>query len=145
MSIISRIIVGTDGSEPATRAVEWAAALAAQLGAEVVAVHVFTIDPAKLPGGYAVLPEAEWNRLRENSRKLLNGEWSEPLSRSGIPFRTALEAGSPAGALIEAARRENADLIVVGNRGRGGFRELLGHHLTHYSPVPVTIVPAQQA
>jgi nucleotide-binding universal stress UspA family protein len=53
--------------------------------------------------------------------------------------------GSAAGALMDIAAQEQADLIVVGSRGRGGFTELLlgsvGHHLTLHARIPVTIVP----
>ena len=66
----------------------------------------------------------------------------------GTRFTMLLEIGDSAGALIMPPE-ESADLIVVGSRGRGGFREMLpgsvGHHLTHHSPVPVVIVPSDGA
>jgi nucleotide-binding universal stress UspA family protein len=51
----------------------------------------------------------------------------------------------PARGLMEVAHRENADLIVTGRRGRGGFAELLlgstSHALTHHAALPIVIVP----
>ena len=145
---LHRLLVGTDGSEPATRAVEWAAALAKQLDAEVVAVHAFTFDPAQLSNDLIVLPDEEIERLKEESRASLAEIWSAPLRAAGVRFRTSLETGNAAKVLLDAAGREGADLIVVGSRGRGGFREVLlgsvGHHLTHHSPIPVVIVPSRR-
>ena len=145
---LQRLLVGTDGSEAAIRAVAWAASLARQLDAEVIAVHVFTFDPAQLSDDLVVLPEEEMERLKEKSRSFLDGTWSAPLRSAGARFRTLLETGNAARALLDAAKREGADLIIVGSRGRGGFREMLlgsvGHHLTHHSPVPVVIVPSRQ-
>ena len=59
------IVAGTDGSPQAAKALNWAAAVAKRLGAELLVAHVFETDPAKLPGGYVVLPEDELKRLRE--------------------------------------------------------------------------------
>ena len=143
--MIQRIIVGTDGSAHATKAVTWAAGLAAALKAELLLVHVFGIDPAALPGGYVVLPPEDLARLRQDAQERLEGLWSDAARRAGARCRTMLLDGSAAGALMDIAEREQADLIVVGSRGRGGFAELLlgsvGHHLTQHARMPVTIVP----
>lgn len=145
--MIKRIVVGTDGSAQAGKAVDWAAELAGIADAEVLLVHVFETDPATLPGGYVVLPQAELDRLREASGNRLAGQWSEALQRSGARWRPILLDGSPAGGLLDLAARENADLIVVGSRGRGGFAQLLlgsvGHHLTQHASIPVVIVPTR--
>ena len=55
--MIERIVVGTDGSTAAAHALSWAAALAQQLQAALLLVHAFEIDPARLPGGFVVLPK----------------------------------------------------------------------------------------
>jgi nucleotide-binding universal stress UspA family protein len=147
MEMIERIVVGTDGSTAATNAVTWAAELAKSLEAELLLVHVFEIDPARLPGGLVVLPQEEWDRLRDESRERLEGDWSAPLRQSGARSRAILLDGNAAAALMEMAERKTAGLIVVGNRGRGGFAELLlgsvGHQLVQYSRIPVAIVPSR--
>jgi nucleotide-binding universal stress UspA family protein len=146
---LQRLLVGTDGSEGATRAVEWTAALAKQIDADVIVVHVFTFDPAELSDALVVIPQEEMESLKEKHRASLAGPWSEPLRSAGVRFRTSLETGNVAGALLDATKQEGADLVIVGNRGLGGFREMLlgsvGHHLTHHSPVPVVIVPSHRS
>ena len=145
--MIQRIVVGTDGSAQAAKAVAWAAGLAAALKAELLLVHVFEIDPATLPGGYVVLPPEDLARLRQDAQARLDGLWSDAARTAGARCRTMLLDGSAAGALMDMAAREQADLIVVGSRGRGGFAELLlgsvGHHLTQHAVVPVVIVPSR--
>jgi Universal stress protein family len=49
--MISRILAGTDGSAAAAEALAWAADLARALAVELLVVHGFETDPAKLPGG----------------------------------------------------------------------------------------------
>ncbi|SMF27352.1 Nucleotide-binding universal stress protein, UspA family [Tistlia consotensis] len=145
--MIERIVVGTDGSGEAERAVIWAGELAANLDAELLVVHVFETDPARLPGGYAVLSEDELRRLREQAQRCLDGDWTACLKDASARFRTIRIEGNAAGALIDLAEREEADLLVAGSRGRGGFAELLlgsvGHQLVLHAKVPVTIVPSR--
>lgn len=66
-----------------------------------------------------------------------------------LASRTLLVDGNAAGALMDVTERENAGMVVVGNRGRGGFTELLlgsvGHQLVQHSRVPVLIVPSRGA
>jgi nucleotide-binding universal stress UspA family protein len=143
------IVVGTDGSPQAAHAVDWAVSLAKRAGMKLLIVHVFEVDPSKLPGGYAVLPQEDVDRIREYSRQCLEGDWSEPARKTGVSFRTILIDGNASGALLEIAKKEQASQIVVGNRGRGGFSELLlgscGHQLTQHTTIPVTIVPSRRA
>ncbi len=121
--------------------------MAAQIGAELTVAHVFTIDPANLPGGYVVLPVEELEKLKSEAQGHLDCDWIAEARNICREIRTVLLDGNAAGALIEFARKENIDMIVVGNRGRGGFTELLlgsvGHHLTQHAQLPVTIVPSR--
>jgi nucleotide-binding universal stress UspA family protein len=134
------IVVGTDGSGPADRAVDWAAADAAQRHRPLHIVHAAQIWPYQVPrfvppdepdgasrAGRAVLLEAE-ERVRTN--------WPE------LQVTTAL--------LVEAApdvlRDESANAfeLVVGQRGRGGFAGLLlgsvSLRVAGHSAVPVVVV-----
>jgi nucleotide-binding universal stress UspA family protein len=68
-----------------------------------------------------------------------------PLRDRGVACRTLVETGNPAEVLNRVAVQEDADLVVVGRRGRGGFAEMLlgsvPHALAHHSTRPLVIVP----
>ncbi len=139
---IQRMVVGTDGSVPAQRAVEWAAEVAAAVGAEVVAVHVMGMledlgDGTKVPA----------ESVRDEVAVRLETEWCQPLRDRGVAFRGEIVPGNPVGVLLDVADRDDADLIVVGSRGIGGVSALhLGstsHDLAARSRRAVVIVPAE--
>lgn len=144
-----KIIVGVDGSAPSARALEWCAVHAKALEAEVVAVYAVDIPIYASSGfGFAPIPapfpepsETE----REQLRKKITDDWCARLTQSGVPFRVQLLDGSPAPAIIALAAKEEADLVVVGRRGHGGFVELLlgstTHHLSHHLDRPLVIIP----
>ena len=150
---IRRIVVGVDGSDGATRAVMWSARLARATGAEVVAAYaiespVFLEDFPLVAGPFTIESwDVAWKEWREHTRDLLEQRWCRPLDAAHVRYRAELIAGGPK-ALIELAGSEEADVIVVGRRGRGGFAELVvgsfSHHLVHHSRTPVIVVPSAQ-
>ena len=133
------IVVGTDGSEHARRAVQWAADLAAQTGATVVATHAVGL---LVPTPAGPVPSGP---LHEELLGRLEGEWTDALRAAGVAARCRLEEGGAVTAVLRVADDEGADLVVVGSRGAGGFSALhLGstsHQVALYSDRPVTIVP----
>lgn len=106
-----RIVVGTDGSDSADRALTVAAWLAGRVGAELVVSHAFG-GPEDTREGRHVGASV----LRDACARV--GEHVTP--------RPLLRQGDPAEALISVAREEEADLIVVGNRGLSGRRVMMG-------------------
>jgi nucleotide-binding universal stress UspA family protein len=141
----SSIMVGVDGSDHAQRAVAWCATHAAALGAEVIVLHAIPV-----PTYVGLGPPYIWltHAPAEVRDALLDGaarDWCKPLSDAGVPFRVMLVDGQAAPALMEAARAEGVDLVVVGRRGFGGFKELLvgstSYELTHHLDRPLLIVP----
>src|SRR6185312_25666 len=93
------------------------------LHAEVVAVHVIDIpNAAGTPYYWVPAPSPE---ERESLREIAEREWGTALAAAGVPFQVVLMDGEPAAALIQAARTEDAALVVIGTRGLGGFKELL--------------------
>jgi nucleotide-binding universal stress UspA family protein len=117
------VLVATDRSETADRAVEWAAEMAARYEAELVVLRV-TLD-----GDVAEL-EAD---LTEYASGL--GEAVRALVR---------RADDPAQGIVEAAQAEDADVLVVGSVGMQGRKQfLLGNvpnRVSHNAPCTVVIV-----
>jgi ubiquinone biosynthesis protein len=120
---VARVLAATDRSETADRAVEWAAEMAARYEAELLVLRV-TLD------GDAAELEAD---LAEYAAAL--GEGVRPLVR---------RADDPAQAIVEAAREEGVDVLVVGSVGMQGRKEfLLGNvpnRVSHNAPCTVVIV-----
>jgi Universal stress protein UspA and related nucleotide-binding proteins len=140
-----KIVVGVDGSQQANRAVEWCADHAGALDAEVVAVHAIDI-PFYVSPTTATLPNPPLSP--EDRAELLEHVttvWCAPLAKATVPFRVVLRDSDPALAIMQVAKTEQADLVVAGRRGRGGFAELvLGsttYALTHHLDRPLVIVP----
>ena len=140
------IVVGTDGSDTAKQAVRSAAELARSTGAKL---HIVS--------AYAPVPESQLRRERREAPA--DAQWSfnareevdaildsarEEVARDGLDVETHAQEGDPAEALIQAAEDQNADLIVVGNKGMtGAKRFLLGsvpNKVSHASPTSVLIM-----
>jgi nucleotide-binding universal stress UspA family protein len=139
------IVVGVDGSDASARAVQWCADHAASLGATVVAVHAIDL-PVYAPPTYASFQALSLTEeQQDNLRDIATRDWCKPLADAGVAHRVLLMDGSPALALLQAARSEDAELVVTGRRGRGGFAELVlgstSHHLSHHLDRPLVIVP----
>lgn len=138
-----RIVVGDDGSEGSARAIDWCIEYASRLGWEVVAVHAVPV-----PGYAGVVPfwpPMDDPQERANLTRIVREGWCAPLAEAGVKHDALVVQGSPAWMLMDVADREDADMIVVGSRGRGGFSELpLGstsHQLAHHSRRPLMIIP----
>jgi nucleotide-binding universal stress UspA family protein len=134
---LDRIVVAVDGSENSVAAVRWAADLASTIGAEVVAVHALGL----LERMDTELQPSEPNR--DEIQRRFETEWCAPLD--GVQSRRLLRDGSAVPVLLAVADEEDADLIVLGSRGLGGYPELLlgstSTQVAQHSHRPVTIVP----
>ena len=137
---IDCIVVGVDGSPNACRAVQWAAGLAARTGARVVAVHALGL---LFHGEDGEVRPAQ--PMRAEIQQKLEREWCAPLVAAGVTYEGRAIDGSPVMVLLSVADEVDADLVVVGSRGLGGFPELLlGSTSTQVAQLarrPVTIVP----
>jgi nucleotide-binding universal stress UspA family protein len=128
---MKRIVLGVDGSGGSQIAAAWCANLAKSEGAEVVAVHAV---PYPVPANE-----------RQEIEDALARQWCAPLVDLGVDTRTLVIEAQPAGALLTIADDCDADLVVVGRRGTGGFEELLlgsvPSQLALYANRPVLIIP----
>ena len=145
-----RIVVGVDGSEEAAAALRWAAEEATLRGARVEAVHAWSYVPVTTAADSGLVPMVwtESTELVEATRDAatrLAEEQVEVVLGTGHDVQISLVQGDASDALLEAAA--GADLLVVGNRGRGALKEaLLGStsgRVADHAPCPVVIVRAR--
>jgi nucleotide-binding universal stress UspA family protein len=143
MSDAIRVVVGDDGSSGGAAAIEFAATIAAPLGAEVVLVQAYS--PLDELG--SAEPPIDFVELAARARQRLEVERAVPLREAGVAHRVVLvEDPDAIGVLARTAREEDAGLVVVGSHGRTGWRErILGNvatKLPHELTCPIAIVPA---
>lgn len=127
--MFDRLLIAVDGSDCARRATTFGLELAARYDAAVDIVAVYAGDTAQ---GRAILDEA-----------------ASMAANVGVTVDTDLLSGKPATSIVDRAADRDADLIVVGRRGRSGVRErLLGsitERILRRSGPPVLTVPEGDA
>ncbi len=136
------IVVGYDGSEPARAALSVAAD---RVGSDGL---VFVVHAYELPPDFLGSPNFEHllSERKNQGRTLLDELPLGDSDRAGGPeYITELIGGAPAQAIADVASARNADEIIVGARGLGRVRALLGsvsHELLHIADRPVLVIPA---
>ena len=140
-----KIVVAVDGSEHGLRAVDWCAKYGKMLDAEVIAVHAIELPIYSGGIGYSPIPIAYTTEEEDEQKRVLNESWCAALTEANVPFKCVVQLGYPANVICEVAKAEDADLVVTGRRGRGGFAELMlgstSHQLAHHVGRPLVIVP----
>ncbi len=133
------IVVGIDGSPASAAAVRWCAQVAAAVSARVVAVTAF--EP--------LLKTITDTDLSSDRRPIEHHveQWIQPLRDAGIEVETRLVRDvHPVTALTDAAR-DQAQLVVVGSHGLGGFSGMrlggVAVQLVHHTELPVVVIPAE--
>jgi nucleotide-binding universal stress UspA family protein len=134
-----KIVVGVDGSACAQEALRWALRYAADVGGHVTAVTAWHYPPLTSAAG-GVAPHTP------DPQKAAQSVLAEAIATAEADGASDVEQvaahGHPAGTLIERSR--DADLLVVGNRGHGGFTGMLlgsvSAHCVHHAHCPVVVV-----
>jgi len=128
---MSRILVGTDGTAPATVAVRWAAGAAAALDAELIVA--------------TVIPHGTDEAHVHEAHRALHTRWSAPASAGGQPFRSLVLHGDPRQMLHDVSESEQVILTVLGTTGEGWYPALhlgsTGHHIAEHVTRPLAIIP----
>ena len=122
---LRQVLAATDFSEESRAAVPWAAALAQRHKADLALVHVVP----------AVLGEDQ-----EATRRIYRERLQQMAPQEAVPPELMVKFGDPDDQILQAARERNADLIVIGIRGGGGFDRARTHLLG-----PVTTSVTAQA
>ncbi|MGD9750518.1 MAG: universal stress protein [Acidimicrobiia bacterium] len=138
------IVVGVDGSGHADAALAWAIEEARVRGATLRVVHAWQYLPM-VAEPMAALPSTPYQELADSAKLVV----TEALDRvtgggePGVPLDVRIVEGAAGSALMDNA--DDATLIVVGSRGRGGFKGLLlgsvSQQITHHAHCPVVVLP----
>lgn len=138
---MKKIIVGDDGSEFALKALDKAIEVAKKEEMEVVVVYAIEdFCPIEVT-------EFDCNVVREIQMKEAKNIISRALKRirdAGVSGRDITNVGRPADVIIESAKKENAEIIVVASHGKHGIKKVaLGSvtaRVVEYSPIPVLVM-----
>lgn len=137
------IVVGVDGSECADTALEVAAREAELRGANLRIVSAWEVPPQTFAGGFALGDQSIMDGFRANAEAIVKDAVAAAgRLHASVKCEGATREGQPAEVLLDEAR--GASLIVVGNRGRGGFTSLLlgsvSQQVVHHAPCPVLVI-----
>lgn len=118
---VRRIVVGFALGGNMRPLLKTAKAIAKEFGAEIFVIHSIAPTPATL-GMVGETLEARTKALEATKRKI-----ERILQREGVttPFHVSVELDSPATVLQKAVKEHQADLVIVGSRGRHGFEQLI--------------------
>jgi nucleotide-binding universal stress UspA family protein len=139
--MVDVIVIPTDGSEYAENAAERGFEIARAHGSTVHVVCVADtgmLGDLRLPGDDASADEAIQTKAGEFVDRL-----ADPAAADGLDVTTTVLDDTPKNAIVEYAGSVDADLIVMGTRGRGGVERLVlgsvAEHVVRTSPVDVLV------
>jgi nucleotide-binding universal stress UspA family protein len=142
---MSGIVVGVDGSAHSRKALDWAAR---EAGIRHVVLTVLTVHQAVAGYSGSVVDYPGDKALNDKNREAAQQETDEVLRALGDAPRpqsiTVLARnGFPTEEILNAAA--DADMVVVGSRGAGGFKQLLmgsvSSQIAHHAHCPVVVIP----
>ena len=117
-----KILIPTDGSEFAKKAQKHAFFIAKVSGAEIIAVSVTENDfvyDLQLDDEVALLNQVLKERSEENLKEF------DKFNEDNVKVTHVIREGSPAKVILEVAKEENVDLIVMGSSGKSGFDKFI--------------------
>lgn len=145
MTKLGSIVVGTDGSERADRAVARAGEIAHAVGVTVHVVSGYSNSTAWVAATGTLAPAEVFDEEEKRTRAQEYVDQAQlRLSELGVASETHVCNGEAADALVRIADEHDAQMIVVGNRGMTGKRRVLGsvpNRVSHRASCDVLIVP----
>jgi len=148
MSRFKQILVPIDFSAHSTAAFEVAVEIAKAFDSKIHLLHCYQIQPGGIsPYGIAI-PSSYFAEIRSAASQQL-AEWQEKHVPVGIAVDASTMSDTPSEAIIAAAKKIGADLIVMGTRGLSGFKHVIlgsvAERTVRLAPCPVMTVHASNA
>jgi nucleotide-binding universal stress UspA family protein len=140
---LETIAVGTDGSQTATKAVQFALDLAERFGARVVFISAYRpVSESRLRKEQKEAPqELQWSINPAEDVEAALRDVEELADERGLKWTSEAREGDPADVLVDLAEEHDADVLVIGNKGMQ--RRVLGsvpNSVSHKANCSVMIV-----
>ena len=137
--MFENILVAVDGSKHSDAAFDVAMDIAQKYGSQLFVLHVFQGGT----GAGTLVSSSDEDDNRSIGQEILNS-YEETAKERGLQnVRMLLEEGDAAQRIMETASEVKCGLLLLGSRGRGGFKELLlgsvSHKVTSHADCPVLI------
>ena len=144
---MTTILVGVDGSSSAQRALEWALTEAKLRKAKLRVIGAWEVPVSMYTeGAVFLLPAPEFEKGTTDMLTTAVDEAVAKLGAGDVVIEPLTINGRPSQILLDQAK--DAEMIVVGNRGRGGFTSLLlgsvSSQVVHHASCPVVVVPSPE-
>ena len=140
--MFTKILVPVDGSDNSYKALEAALVLSEKLGSNISVVKVMEQVPITHIESEKLLNELLEAYKKENQEIL--SKCSDIARQKGIAIKTVLLQGNPAPVILDYSKKENFDLVIMGSRGMGKFKELIlgsvSSKIVHHSPCAIMII-----
>jgi nucleotide-binding universal stress UspA family protein len=140
--LFTNILVPIDGSDNSYRALDAALLLSEKLGSNISVIHVMEEVPITHIGSEKILNELLEAYKKENQDILL--KCSEIANQKGLTIKTFLLQGNPASVILDYNKKKKFDLVIMGSRGLGKFKELIlgsvSSKIVHHSPCDVLLI-----
>jgi nucleotide-binding universal stress UspA family protein len=140
--MFTKILVPVDGSDNSYKALEAALVLSEKLGSNISVVNVMEQVPITHIESEKLLNELLEAYKKENQEIL--SKCSDIAHQKGITIKSVLLQGNPAPVILDYSKKENFDLVIMGSRGMGKFKELIlgsvSSKIVHHSPCAIMII-----
>jgi nucleotide-binding universal stress UspA family protein len=140
--MLSKILAAVDGSDNSFRALDHAIFLAKKVETHLTAIHVVENPPTVYVESQKLLNEL-LTKYKAESAKVLD-RCKQAAEMSGVNIETVLAEGDAATNIVGYAQREGFDLVVIGSRGLGKFKEMVlgstSSKVLHHTKSAVLIV-----
>ena len=131
-----------DGSDNSYRALDAALLFSQKLGSNITVVHVMEQVPITHIGSEKHINEFLEAYKKENQEIL--SKCSQIAAQKALTINTYLLEGNPASAILDFSKKEKFDLLIMGRRGLGKFKELIlgsiSNKIVHHYPSAVLLI-----
>ena len=140
-AIFSKILVAIDSSDASMDAADYATSISQRYNAELYALHVIHAD---VDLGWSHVTSEFMRNMRNEGEKYLDKVKVKANEKDSHIKTEIISSKDIAGGILDFAEENNIDLIVIGTRGRSGFKRLLlgsvASHVVTYAHCPVLVV-----